>query len=142
MPTREYHCDGCGHHYEEFFKSIADDNPLSCPSCDEDYDGVFRQVYGAGIAIVYGQPTTFGQQAEINAKKMGKEQMSIMAESAKLENRRADALNLPRGASKAEKSAETPWFRSGSIPELPKLDKPLNLSKVTDVQRYIETGNK
>lgn len=36
---------------------------------------------------------------------------------------------------------EPPWFRSGEVPGLPRMDKPLDISKIKDTQRYIETGD-
>lgn len=142
MPTYEYHCDKCEHHFEEF-KGLTEPHPAKCPSCKVKYGDKFHQVYHAGIAIVYGNPTTFGQQAEINERRLGKEQMAIKAEMALPENRKAKSLKMPKGAKRINKAgAKLPWWRSGDVPKLSKMAKPLDLKNVPNVQKYIESGDK
>ncbi len=89
--------------------------------------------------ITYDSPTTVGQQAEINARRVGKEQMQLMAEESKT---RFSSFTgkLPDGASPLKTAPETPWFRDGSVPGLAKLDKPLDVSKLKDVRAYVEKG--
>lgn len=65
-----------------------------------------------------------GQQAELNAKKAGKERMQMLAEAG-------------GGGGK-----EVPWWRDGSVEGLPRMDKPLNLDGVKDLQKYVEVGEK
>jgi putative FmdB family regulatory protein len=49
MPTYEYHCDGCGNHFDEFQSILAD--PLkTCPKCGEDK---LRRLFGCGAAILF-----------------------------------------------------------------------------------------
>lgn len=146
MPTYEYRCDACDHQFEQF-RGFSEPHPDECPRCFEPYgdDYQFHQAYANNrpLALVRGNPTTFGQQAEINAKRAGKEQLAIMTEIAKPENRKKKTLKVPDGASIVDtKPAPTPWFRDGSVPGVPKLDKPLNLNKIPNVDKYIQTGNK
>ena len=47
MPTYEYECNACGHHFERF-QSMTD-RPLSqCPECD----GQVRRLIGAGAGFI------------------------------------------------------------------------------------------
>jgi putative FmdB family regulatory protein len=49
MPTYEYHCDGCEHHFDEF-QSINDKPLKKCPECGK---AKLRRVFGAGAAIIF-----------------------------------------------------------------------------------------
>jgi putative FmdB family regulatory protein len=49
MPTYEYECEQCGHHFDEFQSILAD--PLkTCPQCGEDR---LRRLFGCGSAIIF-----------------------------------------------------------------------------------------
>jgi putative FmdB family regulatory protein len=49
MPTYEYHCDACEHHFDEF-QSINDKPLKKCPACGKPK---LRRVFGAGAAILF-----------------------------------------------------------------------------------------
>jgi putative FmdB family regulatory protein len=49
MPTYEYHCDACEHHFDEF-QSITDKPLKKCPQCGKPK---LRRVFGAGAAIIF-----------------------------------------------------------------------------------------
>jgi len=49
MPTYEYHCDACEHHFDEF-QSINDEPLKKCPECGKKK---LRRVFGAGAAIIF-----------------------------------------------------------------------------------------
>lgn len=49
MPTYDYHCDGCGHRFEEM-QSFKDDPLKTCPECKEDR---LRRLFGTGAAILF-----------------------------------------------------------------------------------------
>ncbi len=49
MPTYEYHCDGCEHHFDEF-QSIKDKPLRKCPKCRKQK---LRRVFGTGVAILF-----------------------------------------------------------------------------------------
>ena len=126
--------------FEEF--QWFSEKPLKkCPSCGK--KKLFKVITGGAAAIVRGNPTTFGQAAEENAKRLGKEKMALMADEYKNAKKEA-RLKLPGGAKKVERPKEVPppWWRDGSIEGLPKQDKPLDLKKVKDVKEYIRTGRK
>lgn len=136
MPTYAYVCDKCSHKHEEF-RSILRPHPKKCPGCGEK-DG-FHQDYSVsgGIGIVYGSPTTLGQQAEMNAKKLGKERLGQVFEAPPSANYTG---KLPKGARIDTTLPETPFWRDGSIEGTKKLDKPLAVEKLPDLRRYIESG--
>lgn len=137
MPTYEYACQNCHEQFEET-RSIHEKGPDKCPICGTLYGQGFDQNYSGynQISLVYGSPTTIGQQAELNAKRLGKEQMQLLVEKEKA---RKFGGKLPQGASLPKEEAETPWFRSGEVPGLPKRDK-LDLAKIKNTEKFIETG--
>jgi hypothetical protein len=63
---------------------------------------------------VYGNPKTFGQQAELNAKRLGSELYQKMWDPA-LQPERKYTGPLPPGASLARGTGETPPWRDGSL---------------------------
>src|SRR5439155_23915146 len=49
MPTYEYHCDACEHHFDEF--QAMTDKPLrKCPKCKK---SKLRRIFGTGAAILF-----------------------------------------------------------------------------------------
>jgi putative FmdB family regulatory protein len=141
MPTYQYKCDACDVAYEDDHL-MSEPHPTMCPACGEPYGERFGQDYANynQIGIVKGNPTTLGQQAELNAKRLGKEQMQKMVEA---EKQRISGWkgHRPKGSSvNTTGNGETPWFRAGEVPGLKKLDKPLNLKKIKDKKKYIATG--
>ena len=49
MPTYEYKCDACGHHFDEF-QSIKEEPLKDCPKCARPD---LRRVFGTGAAILF-----------------------------------------------------------------------------------------
>ncbi len=49
MPTYEYHCDACEHHFDEF-QSINDPPLKRCPKCRK---SKLRRIFGTGAAILF-----------------------------------------------------------------------------------------
>jgi putative FmdB family regulatory protein len=49
MPTYEYHCDACDHHFDEF-QSIIDPPLKKCPKCRK---RKLRRIFGIGAAILF-----------------------------------------------------------------------------------------
>lgn len=48
MPTYDFKCNHCGHHFE-VFRSITDESELKCPKCGKDVD----QIIGKGSGIIF-----------------------------------------------------------------------------------------
>ncbi len=143
MPTYVYCCGACDHAYEEF-RSFSEPSPQVCPKCGEPYGQKFNQDWmkNRPFGWVYGEDhaTTFGQQAEYNAKRVGKEQLGMMA--AERDARRHRITQLPEGASRVAEDVDTtlPWYRSGEVPGLPKMEQPLDVAEVRNVEGYIVEG--
>jgi hypothetical protein len=110
--------------------------------CGIPYGDCFNQVYGSQgqVSIVYGSPTTIGQQAELNAKRLGKEKMEQVKEEMRNRPRPDFTGKLPKGAKLNTTKSKTPWWREGKVAGLKKMDKPLDLDKVKDTRKYIDTG--
>ena len=49
MPTYEYHCDACEHHFDEF-QSMSDKPLKKCPQCGKPK---LRRIFGTGAAILF-----------------------------------------------------------------------------------------
>lgn len=68
MPTYEYRCEQCGHELE-IQQSMKDDSITLCPNCNTEH---LERIISLTMWFVKGEPTTIGQLAEKNSKKMGK----------------------------------------------------------------------
>jgi putative FmdB family regulatory protein len=49
MPTYEYHCDACGHEFDEF-QSITEKPLKKCPQCKKNK---LRRLFGTGAAVLF-----------------------------------------------------------------------------------------
>jgi putative FmdB family regulatory protein len=49
MPTYEYHCDACEHHFDEF-QSITEEPLKKCPKCRKPK---LRRIFGTGAAVIF-----------------------------------------------------------------------------------------
>ena len=48
MPTYDYHCDDCGHRFEQFQK-MSDAPMKTCPECG----GKVNRLIGTGAAVIF-----------------------------------------------------------------------------------------
>lgn len=119
MPSYEFYCEDCKI-AQEITQSILLPLPEKCPKCNSDK---WSQRYTGGLdGFVEQEATTVGQLGERNARKMGKER----------HDKKCDELLGPTKV--AQRDAPRPWWRDD--------DKPLDLSKVKNTERYIKTGRK
>ena len=125
MPTYEYKCDACEYSFE-IEQSIHAKHKKTCPKCKKKK---LYQVFGTPYVYCYNV-TTIGQWAEKNAKTKGKGK-----DQKSMREKIADA-----GLSKKEDAKNNPWWRSGEVKGLKKMEKPLNLSKIKNTKKYIEEG--
>lgn len=138
MPLYEYACEKCGHEHDEFQPISA--KPLTkCPECGAKKG--YGRKFSVPNAIVRGidNAKTFGQAAEENARRLGKAgiQAEAAADKARVSNFKG---KLPKGASiNTSGSDKPPPWRDGSYGTAV-LDKPLDVTKVKNPKRYIETG--
>lgn len=84
MPTFSLLCRQCNHAYEEF-RWPSEGMPACCPSCQEPFGAGFDQNWmeNRPIGRCGGEDriTTVGQQAEYNARRLGREQMGMLAQA-------------------------------------------------------------
>ena len=50
MPTYQYECEACGHHFERM-QSIIDKKLTTCPSCGK--EGQVHRLIGKGAGIIF-----------------------------------------------------------------------------------------
>ena len=120
MPYYEFSCDSCEYTFEVKL-SYTDKHPTKCPKCKKEK---LYQVFDGNTVVCMKGGDTIGQVGEANWKKKGgkiKEQMQKKQEEA---------------------DAKLPWWRSGKTKGFEKNRKPLDLSKIKDVKKYIEKGEK
>lgn len=137
MPTYAMKCD-CGHSYEEF-RFFSEGIPPECPKCKEPLGERFNQDWmrNRPAGWTYGEDriTTVGQLGEHNYKRAGKEKMQKMMEEVRESKSHWKGPTI-EGAVKPEKvdpkDVPVPWYKDSH--------DVLNLDKIPDVQRYIETG--
>ena len=80
MPTYDYECENCEHTFE-IFQSFSEPQKKKCPACSK-YK--LYKVISEPIIIIKGVPSTLGQLAEKNSKRLGKNK--IQEAAAKKEN--------------------------------------------------------
>lgn len=135
MPTYLFVCETCGVS-GDVEQSICDALPDTCPECGEQDASRWHQIYsGENFCFCRQEPTTVGQQAEINARRVGKEQIELMAEKSKPANHKGEFSRKFKGGTKTTEryKASRPWWR-------PHSDKPLDVKKLKDPTKYILTG--
>ena len=78
MPEYDYECGQCNHSFS-VVQSIKEDELKRCPECNKNH--LQRVMLSPPLFFVKGEPTTIGQLADRNTKKMG---------SYELENKRRE----------------------------------------------------
>ncbi len=120
----EYQCEACQEVFD-FWLTMSQKRPKKCPSCGK--HGL-NQLFTTNVICNFIESAkTFGKAAEINAKREGKAGIERMEE------------NDPVKIEQDKQKKNTPWWRSGKH-GTKKRDKPLDISKIKDTQKYIETG--
>lgn len=120
MPTYEFCCEKCKHNFE-LYLSFYEKHPNKCPKCKK---GVLNQVFTGDTIICIKGENTIGQIGESNWKKHGGKIKEEMAKK------------------KEEKESKLPWWRSGKVKGLEKSEKTIDLSKIKNLNNYIERGEK
>lgn len=124
MPTYDYRCNNCGH-TEEIYQSFKDAELTQCPSCGTNN---YERLIGCPFFFVRGEPKTLEHQAEINGKRLGREECQERELKAKERVAKARGKQIPA-------EPKTPWWRDGSHTNLIKSDKPLTKEQVG---KYVE----
>lgn len=121
----EFWCEACGDVFE-WWLTMSQKRPKRCPSCKKNK---LCQSFSTNVICNFLESAkTFGKAAEINAKRVGASNLK--------EIESADPLFQHR----EEQKKNVPWWRKGKIEGLKKMDKPLDVTKIKDKQKYIMTG--
>lgn len=143
MPLYNYECSQC-HFVCEDLQSIHDPPHTLCPSCQQE---TLQRVFGIPNVRVRGSAKTLGSLAEDNTYALIQEHGKEKAGEILHENvygKGGNRLKLPKGAKLMEppKENKIPWWRSGEIPGVPRLEKPLDLRTIKNKEKYVMTGEK
>lgn len=118
MPNYHYQCSNCGHSFE-IVRSIKEPILKRCPNCKKHkLETIIHSIF----ISIKKDPKTVGHLAGNNRDKMSLTELADRQE--KEESSRI----------KKKKKPKKPWWRES--------EKPLDLKKVKNVKKYIETGNK
>jgi len=125
MPEYQYKCDSCNYSFD-IYQKINSPTKKTCPKCKAKS---LYKIFGS-VLVFCNNVNTIGQLAEKNkrTKGKGKDQKTMKEKISE------------SGIEKVKKDAKIPWWRSGDVKGLPKMDKPLNLKKINNVKNYIEGG--
>jgi len=80
MPRYDYRCENCNYELNDIYQSFQDKPLKKCKNCKK--MTLHRVVFSPHV-YVRGEPTTMGQLAERNSKKMGKTQVEEMSKKDK-----------------------------------------------------------
>jgi putative FmdB family regulatory protein len=135
MITYDYECTECDNRFE-VLQSIKDDAFTVCPQCEQE---TLRRVLHAPLYVkVVGEPTTIGQLADRNSKKMSTEDM----QEAQKRYQTAKTINrIPEDCRPAtQKSAPTQETPEWMTKPRTKTSKEVAKLSPEAVKRYVQTG--
>ena len=137
MPTYEYKCEACAFHFE-IERSIHLPLLTQCPECFE--EGL-SQIFGVPFVYCYGEARTVEHVSDRNIKRVGEDYLRERAEkNREARIKKIENMKVPDGGSViSPKEAQTPWWRKG-IHGTPVSDKPIDLDKIKDTDKFIKTG--
>jgi putative FmdB family regulatory protein len=137
MPTYNYACSECNYELDAVQK-MADAPLVSCPNCHN--DKLVKQLTAPAYCKTSKTCKTVGQQAELNAKRLGASGLEMLAMEdriAKAKGREVFKDELRKAGVQGtvlDRPKETPWYRDGVS------EKPIDLTKIKDTTKYIKTG--
>ena len=135
MITYEYECENCKYNFE-VQQSIKDDAFTVCPECEHE---TLHRVINTPLYIrVVGEPTTIGQLAERNTKRMSTEQIEALQQKHKTKK---TISRIPDD----RRPATQPGKPIGDMPEWIKRSRTKTTEDVIKMtpqqqERYIHTG--
>ena len=85
MPMYPFKCEGesCGLAFDEMRRIADRDAPMACPECGGNAKFYLAGLTGIGYIDYIGVPPTVGQQAERNARRIGKELLALKQAAVK-----------------------------------------------------------
>ncbi len=139
MPTYNYGCSNCESSYD-FVQSIHDSALTRCELCgSEDV----RRLPTVPLHIQVDSCRTVGTWMEKNSRVEKNRFTDERAAREEEKERQLDELEAKQPAGRRvirKKGKDKPWWRSGAVPGIPSSDKPLDTAKISNIQRFIETG--
>ena len=111
MPTYEYECEGCSHHFDEF-QSFHDKPLKKCPKCKKPK---LRRLFGTGSAILFKgsgfYETDYRSESYKSAAKADTEASSKTESSTSKESSKSSDSK-----SSASKPSKKDWNVAGPMP--------------------------
>ena len=111
MPLYDYVCSNCEHKIEDMYQSIKDKPIVKCGQCG--HMALERIIYGGDI-FVKGEPTTIGQLADRNTKKMGKYEVESKQKEDNTRKQLSDKQKLHRQINSMTDSQKNKWINAGN----------------------------
>ena len=102
MPTYDYACDACGHHFE-LFQSITEEPKRKCPECKKQK---LRRLFGTGGAIMF-KGSGFYQTDYRSESYKKKAEAESKAASESSSNGKSDSKSSESKSGSSSKSSET-----------------------------------
>lgn len=141
MPLYDYDCHACQSVFE-FQQSFTDEKLTICPLCGAK-DNIERLISIPAFIFVQGEPCNVEHQADRNTRKLSKDFLSEKAGKKQEAKERFWKETEQRSGGKVIKpSKKLPWWRDGSVPGTQRSEKPIDTSKISNIRKYIETGEK
>ena len=108
MPTYEYHCDACEHHFDEF-QSITESPLKKCPKCKKPK---LRRIFGTGAAILFkgsGFYQTDYRSESYKAAAKAEQEATKPATTEKAATNGTDSTSAaPKSGKSAKKTSKAP----------------------------------
>tara|TARA_R100001244_G_scaffold24483_2_gene24789 strand:+ start:210 stop:545 length:336 start_codon:yes stop_codon:yes gene_type:complete len=111
MPLYDYVCSNCQHQLEDVQQSIKDKPLVECEQCG--HIALERIIYGGDI-FVKGEPTTIGQLADRNTKKMGKYEAEAKQKEDNTRKQLSDKQKLHKRINSMTASQKNKWIKEGN----------------------------
>ena len=105
MPTYDYECTACGHHFDEL-QSFSEPPLTKCPKCNKKK---LQRLFGGGGAVIFKGAGFYETDYRRPGEKNGKPETSEAAETPK-----AEAKAETKTETKSESTAATPPSNSKS----------------------------
>lgn len=136
MPIYSFGCPACSKKFD-YRHSFKDEILNKCPFCES--VGLDRLVTLPSVCLV---KSSLGVLAEENSVKNKTKIEDNEGKAEEAEEKFAKDYENKTGVKlkRKKKKKDIPWFRSGKFGTT-KSDKPLDLSKISNVQNYIKTGS-
>lgn len=116
MPTYEYECESCGHHFE-VFQSMKDDKLTDCPQ--EDCDGHVRRLLGTGAGIIFKGSGFYETDYRSDSYKKGAKADQGSGSSSSGGESKSDSGSSSGGETKKSDGGSKPDSSSGTKAKAP-----------------------